>query len=96
MHELLPLLHTANRVFVDDYLDSYSVHTVEAILRCTRGITDSQQSQITELAQLYADAQESALRANLKEISYVISSVADVTLIAGPARAESVCAMSLC
>lgn len=92
MHELLPSLHPANRVFVDAYLNGYCMDTIEGILRSTKSVTDcnSQQSQITTLAQFYADAQETALRTNLKEVSYVISSVADATLVAGPARAESV------
>jgi hypothetical protein len=91
MHELLPSLHPANRVYVDEYLNGYSVQNIEGILRSTKSVTDGQHnSQITELAQFYADAQESALRTNLKEVSYVISSVADATLVAGPARAESV------
>lgn len=90
MHELLPSLHPANRVYVDEYLNGYSMDTIEGILRSTKSVTDGQQSQIAELAQFYTDTQETALRTNLKEVSYVISSVADATLVAGPARAESV------
>ncbi|KAF5325408.1 hypothetical protein D9619_010005 [Psilocybe cf. subviscida] len=89
MHELLPSLHPANRVYVDEYLNGYSMDTIEGILRSTKSVTDGQQSQIAELAQFYTDTQETALRTNLKEVSYVISSVADATLVAGPARAES-------
>ncbi|KAF5325410.1 hypothetical protein D9619_010003 [Psilocybe cf. subviscida] len=89
MHELLPSLHPANRVYVDEYLDGYTMETIESILRSTKSVTDGQHSQIAELAQVYADAQEAALRTNLEEVSYVISSVADATLVAGPARAES-------
>lgn len=101
MYELLPFLHPANRVFVDEYLNSYSIATIESILRSTKSLTDTQPSQIAALAQFYADAQESALRTNLKEIAYVISKEEDATLVAnalvagpaGSARAESVRSM---
>jgi hypothetical protein len=97
MYELLPSLHPANRVYVDEYLNGYSMDTIEGILRSTKNVTDGQNStQIAELAQFYADTQESALRTNLQEVSYVISSVADATLVAGPARAESVRAILVC
>lgn len=96
MHEFLPSLHPANRVYVDEYLNGYSMDTIEGILRCTKSVTDGQHnSQISDLAQFYADTQENALRTNLKEVSYVISSVADATLVAGPARAESVRSSSI-
>lgn len=90
MHELLPSLHPANRVYVDEYLDMYSMEIVEGILRSTKSVTDSQHSQIADLAQFYADVQEAALKKNLTELSYVISSVGDANLVAGTARAESV------
>ncbi|KAF5325407.1 hypothetical protein D9619_010006 [Psilocybe cf. subviscida] len=89
MHEILPSLHPANRVYVDHYLDGNSIGTIEGILRSTKSVTHAQHGQIAELAQFYADAQETALRTNLQEVSYLISSVADATLVAGPARAES-------
>ncbi|KAF5325476.1 hypothetical protein D9619_010064 [Psilocybe cf. subviscida] len=87
MHELLPLIHPGNQRHVDRFLDSYSMRNVEAMLRSTKDVgVDRQSSQLKELASFYADSQEAALKTNLREMSYKISSPTDANLVAGAAR----------
>lgn len=91
MHELLPLIHPANQRYVDWYMDSYSMRNIEAMLRSTKDVgVDKQSPQLKELASFYADCQETALKTNLKEMSYIISSTSDANLVAGAGRVESV------
>lgn len=91
MHELLPLIHPANQYYVDRYLYSYVVDHIEAIIRSTKDVgADRQSPQLSELALFYADIQEAALKTNLEEVSYIISSPADANLVAGATRAETV------
>ncbi|KAF5325246.1 hypothetical protein D9619_010120 [Psilocybe cf. subviscida] len=91
MHDLLPLVHPANYVIVDDYLDSYAVVYLEALLRSTKEPPSNYRldSKLSDLAASYAVRHENLLKDNLDTISYSISSDADVTLVAGSARVES-------
>jgi predicted metal-dependent HD superfamily phosphohydrolase len=91
MHELLPLIHPANQRHVNWYLDCYSMRHIEAMLRSTKDVgVDKQSPQLKQLALFYADMQETALKTNLEEISYIISSPADANLVAGASRVEAV------
>ncbi|KAF5325471.1 hypothetical protein D9619_010061 [Psilocybe cf. subviscida] len=90
MHELLPLIHPGNQRYVDRYLDCYVMGHIEAALRSTKDVgVDRQSPQLKELALFYADIQETALKTNLEEMSYIISSPADANLVVGAARVEA-------
>lgn len=92
MHELLPLIHPANQFYVDQYLDSYTMGHIEAMLWSTQEVgVDRRSAKLKQLALFYSYIQEDALKTNLKELSYIISSPADANLIAGAgaARVES-------
>jgi hypothetical protein len=95
MHELLPLVHPGNYVIVDDYLDSYGILYVEALLRSTKELPSNYRldSKLSDLAVSYTAHHENILKKNLDTISFSISSHADVTLVAGSARVETVSSM---
>ena len=92
MHDLLPLVHPANCVVVDDYLDSYGILYVEALLRSTKELPTNYQfdSRLSDLAASYVRRHENILKNNLDTISFSISSDADVNLVTGSSRAETV------
>jgi hypothetical protein len=85
------LIHPANLRYVNWYLDCYSMRHIEAMLRSTKDVgVDKQNPQLKQLALAYADIQETALKTNLEEMSFIISSPADANLVAGAFRVEAV------
>jgi len=92
MHEVLLTAHPANRSYVDEYLNHPSRNRLEALLRSTKPLPDGapKDSKLIEAAELMASLQEERLMSNLREMSFVMESPADVTLVAGSGKVETV------
>lgn len=92
MHDLLPLIHVANRKLVDDYLEDDSLRRVEALLRSIKPLSDTGRKgpKLVEVANMVASSQLERLEKNLNDMGYFIESGADATTIGGSARIETV------
>lgn len=90
MHEAVPAIHTANCVWVTAYPDCYPIQCIEGLLRSTLDVQDKQNSRLSELAEFYANIQESSIRSKLEAASYTLASEADACLVGGTGRPESV------
>jgi hypothetical protein len=92
MHEALLSALPANRSYVDEYLNHSCFNRIEALLRSIKPLADNarKDSRVSEIAESMAKLQESRLKANLMEVSFVVESVPDVSLVAGLGRIETV------
>ncbi|KAF5325270.1 hypothetical protein D9619_009984 [Psilocybe cf. subviscida] len=89
MHEAVPAIHTANSVWVASYLDCYPIQCIEGLLRSTLDVQDKRNSQLSELAEFYANIQQSSIKSKLEAASYKLASEADACLVGGTGRPES-------
>lgn len=84
------MIHTANIVWVTEYLDCYALQWIEGLLRFTLEFQGKRNGQLSALAEFYANIQESSLKCKLEAASYQLASEADARLVGGTDRPESV------
>ena len=91
MHKMVESLHPMNKKFAYMYLDGFVVNRIEAIIRPIHPIPSDtpRDPKLVEIATSMATLQEQRLQANLKTMSYLVQTEADVTLIAGSERVET-------
>ena len=93
MHKTLPEIHVANRAYVDDYLDNYSLRQIEALISSIKPLPISfeKPSKLRKIAEDVAAAQSKILEDNLSVAKYVIETDEDVVaIIQGSTRVEAV------
>ena len=93
MHKTLPEIHVANRAYVDDYLDNYSLRQIEALISSIKPLSISfeKPSKLKKIAEDVAAAQSKILEDNLSVAKYVIETDEDVVaIIQGSTRVEAV------
>jgi len=93
MHKASESAHPANRAYVNHYLNYEDFRSVEGILRAIKPLPQDayKKPRLTDLVDAMKDIQEHRLSKNLIEISYVIETTSDATLVAGSGlRAEIV------
>lgn len=95
MNDILPQIHIANRVYVDDYLDDPNITRVEALLRSIKPLSETKEPKLQEVANTVSSRQMARLRTNLSDMGHVIESQLDATTIAGGTRVETVSFFSL-
>lgn len=83
---------SVNRKLTDLCIDGWDYFRVEGILRPIRPLPQdmSRDPPLEELATSIATAHEERLKKNLEELSYVLRSPADITLVIGNGRLETV------
>ncbi|KAH9474631.1 hypothetical protein JR316_0013095 [Psilocybe cubensis] len=89
MHQLLPQIHIANRIYVDDYLDNPVITRIEALLRSIKPLPEIKEPKLQEIANTVSSRQMTRLRANLSDMGHVIETRMDATTIAGGFRVET-------
>ncbi|PPQ77943.1 hypothetical protein CVT25_015418 [Psilocybe cyanescens] len=89
MNDILPQIHIANRVYVDDYLDDPNITRVEALLRSIKPLSETKEPKLQEVANTVSSRQMARLRTNLSDMGHVIESQLDATTIAGGTRVET-------
>lgn len=93
MYEALGSVLPVNRYYTNYYFDHWTIlHFVEGLLRSTNPLPEDapKDSKLSELAKAMANLSEQRILANLKDVSFTIKSSADVTLIVGSGRVETV------
>jgi hypothetical protein len=95
LHKISSTVLTVNRKLVAMYLDDYDYFRIEGILRHISPLSDyiPRDTKLVEVCASVAAAQEERLKTNLQKLSYVLRSPADVALVIGNGRLETV---SLC
>lgn len=92
MHEVFTSVHLANRAYVCRYLNHANFQRIESLLRSTKPLPSDarKEPKLSEIAESMKTLQERRLLDNLKAMSFVVDSPADVSLIAGYGRVEKV------
>jgi len=93
IHQALEDAHPSNRSYVEIYVNYYYFIRIEGVLRSIKVLPDDarHEPKLVEIAENMRNLQEQRLFANLSEISFLLQSPANVLLVAGVARAETVC-----
>ncbi|KDR82349.1 hypothetical protein GALMADRAFT_817903 [Galerina marginata CBS 339.88] len=91
MHHAFSSVHLANQAFVGCYLNDLNFLRIEGLLRSTKPLPHNarKERKICDIAASVAASMEHRLLTNLKEMSFVVDSASDVTLIAGSRRVET-------
>lgn len=94
MHEECKSALPANHIYISHYLDYYWMRSIEGVLRSIKPLPQgfSKDPKLLELVNSMTTIQEQRLAKDLSTLSYVIKSTADVLLIAGSERIETVSA----
>lgn len=96
MRQMVPSLQSVNQKLAHNYLDYSAIYLVEVTLYGLQSLSlHKTDSRLTEVATTIAEAQEQHLHTNLKAMSHLIQSPADVTVIAGTDKPETVCIIFL-
>lgn len=92
MHVMASKVLSVNRKLTDLYMDDWDYFRIEGILRPIRPLPQDvpRDPPLAGLASSIAKAQEERLKKNLEELSYVLRSPADVALVTGSERLETV------
>lgn len=92
LHATAANVLSINRKLTDLYMDDEDYFRIEGILRSIRPLPqgDPRDPPLVDLASSIATAQEERLKKNLEELSYVLRSPADVALVIGSGRLETV------
>lgn len=96
LHAVAANVLSVNRKLTDLYMDDWYYFRIEGILRPIRPLPQdmSRDPPLAELAISIATAQENRLKKNLEGLSYVLRSPADVALVIGSGRIETVSFLS--
>ncbi|KAH9480236.1 hypothetical protein JR316_0006834 [Psilocybe cubensis] len=91
MHKAFRTVLWANQPYVDDYLNSMAVLTLEGILRSIKPLpsTAEKEPKLMEIVERLRASREELILSNLKEMSYLLQSPADVAVIVGSGRVET-------
>lgn len=92
MHKAFKTVLWANQPYVDDYLNSMAILTVEGIIRSIKPLPEAAEKEpkLMEIVETLRVSQEELLLANVQEMSYLLQSPADVTVVVGSGRVETV------
>jgi hypothetical protein len=92
LHKISSNVLVVNRKLVAIYLDDWDYFRIEGILRHIGPLASnvSRDTKLVEVSASIAAAQEERLKKNLNELSYVLRSSADVALVIGNGRLETV------
>lgn len=92
MHEVFDSVCLANRTFFGYYLNDVFFRRIEGLIRSVKPLpTDvRKEPKISEIAASVAALETQRLSTNLKEMSFIVESPSNVSLIAGSGRAETV------
>ncbi|KAF9562462.1 hypothetical protein CPC08DRAFT_376954 [Agrocybe pediades] len=91
MHATFKTTLWANQPYADGYLNSWGLLMVEGILRSIKPLPPSSEKEpmLSELEETMRQSQEALIETNLKEVSYILDSPADVAIVAGTGRVET-------
>ncbi|PPQ88388.1 hypothetical protein CVT25_011267 [Psilocybe cyanescens] len=91
MHKAFKTVLWANQPYVDDYLNSMAILTVEGIIRSIKPLPEAAEKEpkLMEIVETLRVSQEELLLANVQEMSYLLQSPADVTVVVGSGRVET-------
>lgn len=97
MHKAFRTVLWANQPYVDEYLNSNGILTLEGILRSIKPlpVTAEKEPKLMEIVETLRTSQEELILANLKEVSYLLQSPADVAVVVGSGRVETVSLLPL-
>jgi len=92
MHATFKTMLWANQPYADDYLNSWAILNLEGIMRSIKTLPEGsgKEPKLTELAESMRNSQEALILSNLKEVSFILESPADVAIVTGEGRVEKV------